>query len=68
VILWLGVEFGVEAILAGWSAAYALATLPGVNAALVVVLYWAGLCAGRVCAPLALGAAASSSPSVSPRA
>ena len=31
-----------------------LATLPGVNAALVVVLYWAGLCAGRVCAPLAL--------------
>jgi MFS family permease len=54
-ILWLGVEFGVEAILAGWSAAYALATQPGVNAALVVVLYWAGLCAGRVCAPLALG-------------
>ncbi len=53
-ILWLGVEFGVEAILAGWTAAYALATLPGVNAALVVVLYWAGLCAGRVCAPLAL--------------
>ncbi len=53
-ILWLGVEFGVEAILAGWSAAYALATLPGVNAALVVVLYWAGLCAGRVSAPLAL--------------
>lgn len=53
-ILWLGVEFGVEAILAGWSAAYALATLPGVNAALVVVLYWAGICAGRVSAPLAL--------------
>jgi len=53
-ILWLGVEFGVEAILAGWSAAYALATLPGVNASLVVVLYWAGLCAGRVSTPLAL--------------
>ena len=53
-ILWLGVEFGVEAILAGWSAAYALATLPGVNASLVVVLYWSGLCAGRVSAPLAL--------------
>ena len=53
-ILWLGVEFGVEAILAGWSAAYALATLPGVNAAFVVVLYWAGLCAGRVSAPWAL--------------
>jgi len=53
-ILWLGVEFGVEAILAGWSAAYALATLPGVNAALVVILYWAGLCAGRISAPLAL--------------
>lgn len=53
-ILWLSVEFGVEAVLAGWSAAYALATMPGANAGLVVVLYWSGLCAGRVTAPLAL--------------
>ena len=55
--------------MAGWSAAYALATLPGVDAALVVALYWAGLCAGRVCAPAGAPAQrASSSPSVSPRA
>jgi MFS transporter, FHS family, glucose/mannose:H+ symporter len=53
-ILWLGVEFGVEAILAGWSAAYALAAIPGARPGLVVVLYWAGLCMGRVTAPLAL--------------
>jgi fucose permease len=53
-IAWLAVEFGVEAVIAGWSAAYAIATLPGANAAMVVLLYWAGLLIGRSATPLAL--------------
>jgi FHS family L-fucose permease-like MFS transporter len=53
-IAWLGVEFGVEAVVAGWSAAYAIATLSGANAGLVILLYWSGLLVGRSATPLAL--------------
>jgi MFS family permease len=50
----VSVEFGLEAVLAGWSGAYALAVLPGANAALIVALYWGGLCLGRAATPAAL--------------
>jgi fucose permease len=49
VLLWL--EFGTEAILAGWSAAFALAVLPGAPAGLVVALFWGGLAVGRLGGP-----------------
>jgi fucose permease len=54
VIVLTAIEFGVEAVMAGWCAAYALAVLPGVSGGVVVTTYWAGLGIGRVLAPLAL--------------
>lgn len=54
-IVWLGLEFGLEAVLAGWSAAYALAVMPGGAGALMVAYYWGGLAIGRACTPLILG-------------
>lgn len=50
----LGLEFGVEAILAGWAAAFAIAVFPGTSGGLMVGLYWGGLCLSRLCAPLIL--------------
>jgi FHS family L-fucose permease-like MFS transporter len=50
----LSVEFGLEAVLAGWSGAYALAVLPGARAGLIVALYWGGLCLGRAATPAML--------------
>ena len=43
VIVLTATEFGVEAVMAGWGAAYALAVLPTVAAGLVVTMYWTGL-------------------------
>ena len=54
VIVLTAIEFGVEAVIAGWGAAYALAVLPGVAGGLVVTTYWAGLGIGRLMAPLVL--------------
>lgn len=48
------VEFGVEAVMAGWSAAYALAVVPAARAGAVVALYWGGLAGGRALTPLVL--------------
>ncbi len=50
----LALEFGNEAVLAGWTAAYAIAVLPGANGGLMIALYWGGLCLGRIMAPLLL--------------
>lgn len=50
----LALEFGDEAVLAGWTAAYTIAVFPGQSGAVMVALYWGGLCLGRLLAPLAL--------------
>jgi macrolide resistance protein len=50
----LGLEFGDEAILAGWTAAYAIAVFPGVTGGIFVGGYWGGLCLGRLAAPALL--------------
>lgn len=50
----LALEFGAEAVLAGWTAAYAIAVFPGTSGGLMIGLYWGGLLTGRLCAPLAL--------------
>jgi macrolide resistance protein len=47
----LGLEFGGEAVLAGWTAAYAIAVFPGVTGGIFVGCYWGGLCLGRIAAP-----------------
>jgi fucose permease len=54
VIVLTAIEFGVEAVMAGWSAAYALMVLPGTSGGAVVASYWGGLAAGRVAAPIVL--------------
>lgn len=50
----LGLEFGEEAVLAGWTAAYAIAVFPGVTGGIFVGCYWGGLCLGRIAAPALL--------------
>lgn len=50
----LSLEFGLEAVLAGWTAAFAIAVFSGTSGGLMVGLYWTGLCLGRVVAPLLL--------------
>jgi ACS family D-galactonate transporter-like MFS transporter len=54
----LGLEFGDEAVLAGWTAAFAIAVFPGTTGAMFVACYWLGLCAGRLAAPALLKRAA----------
>jgi fucose permease len=54
VIVLLSLEFGTEAVFAGWSAAYALAVVPGAPPEVVIALYWGGICLGRALAPIAL--------------
>ena len=54
----LALEFGDEAVLAGWTAAFAIAVFPTTTGAIFVGAYWAGLCAGRLLAPLLLARAA----------
>ena len=43
----LGLDFGNEAVLAGWTAAFTIAVFPGASGGLMVGLYWSGLCLGR---------------------
>lgn len=50
----LALEFGDEAVLAGWTAAFAIAVFPATTGAIYVGCYWAGLCAGRLAAPALL--------------
>ena len=50
----LGLEFGDEAVLAGWTAAFAIAVFPGVTGGIFVGCYWAGLCLGRIATPALL--------------
>jgi fucose permease len=50
----LVIDFGNEAVLAGWIAPYTLAVMPGASATVMVGLYWGGLAAGRVAMPLVL--------------
>ncbi len=54
IIVLTAIEFGVEAVMAGWSAAYALAVMPTVSGGTVVAAYWGGLAAGRALGPLVL--------------
>ena len=54
----LGLEFGDEAVLAGWTAAFAIAVFPGTTGGIFVASYWLGLCAGRLAAPALLKRAA----------
>ena len=51
----LALEFGAEAVLAGWTAAYTIAVFPSQSGAAMVALYWSGLCLGRLITPLVLG-------------
>ncbi|HEX7085195.1 MAG TPA: MFS transporter [Vicinamibacterales bacterium] len=53
-IVLLSLQFGTEAVLAGWTAAYTIAVVPGASGALMVGLYWGGLCISRAAAPLIL--------------
>ncbi len=54
----LSLEFGAEAVMAGWTAAFTIAVFPGASGGLMVGLYWGGLCLSRLCAPFVLGRAA----------
>jgi fucose permease len=53
----LALEFGDEAVMAGWTAAFTIAVFPGASGGLMVALYWGGLCLGRVLTPLLLARA-----------
>ena len=48
-------DFGSEAVAAGWIATYTLGVLPGVPATAMVGVYWGALMAGRLVSPLLLG-------------
>ena len=54
----LGLEFGDEAVMAGWTAAFTIAVFPGASGGVMVGLYWGGLCLSRLCAPFLLARAA----------
>ena len=53
----LVLEFGDEAVMAGWTAAFTIAVFPGASGGLIVGLYWAALCLGRLLTPLVLARA-----------
>ena len=53
----LVLDFGDEAVMAGWTAAFTIAVFPGSSGGLIVGLYWGGLCLGRVLTPLLLARA-----------
>jgi fucose permease len=50
----LALEFGDEAVLAGWTAAFAVAVFPTTTGAIFIGSYWSGLVAGRLVAPVLL--------------
>jgi MFS family permease len=52
--LLLIIDFGNEAVMAGWIAPYTLSAVPHASATLMVGLYWGALAAGRVLTPLVL--------------
>jgi MFS family permease len=47
-------DFGNEAVMAGWIAPYTLAAVPGASATTMVGLYWGALAAGRILMPFVL--------------
>lgn len=47
-------DFGTEAVAAGWIATYTLGVLPGVPATAMVGVYWGALMVGRLLSPLLL--------------
>ena len=48
------IDFGNEAVMAGWIAPYTLAAVPSASATTMVGLYWGALAAGRILTPFAL--------------
>ncbi len=48
------IDFGNEAVMAGWIAPYTLAAVPHASATVMVGLYWGALAAGRLVTPLVL--------------
>jgi fucose permease len=50
----LSLEFGDEAVMAGWTAAFTIAVFPGASGGVMLALYWGGLCLSRLCAPIVL--------------
>ena len=56
-IVLLALDFGLEAVLAGWIAAYTIAVFPAQGGTAMIAVYWSGLCAGRLLTPLMLARA-----------
>jgi len=50
----LVIDFGNEAVMAGWIAPYTLAAVPDASATLMVGLYWGALACGRILTPFVL--------------
>jgi MFS family permease len=48
------IDFGNEAVMAGWIAPYTLAAVPQASATVMVGLYWGALAAGRLVTPFVL--------------
>jgi fucose permease len=48
------IDFGNEAVMAGWIASYTLAVVPRASATMMVGLYWGALAAGRLLTPFGL--------------
>jgi MFS family permease len=48
------IDFGNEAVMAGWIAPYTLSAVPQASATLMVGLYWGALAAGRLLMPFVL--------------
>ena len=53
-ILLLILDFGNEAVMAGWIAPYTLAAVPRASATMMVGLYWGALAVGRMLMPFVL--------------
>jgi len=50
----LMIDFGNEAVMAGWIAPYTLSAVPDASATLMVGMYWGALASGRILTPLVL--------------
>jgi len=48
------IDFGNEAVMAGWIAPYTLAAVPAASPTMIVGLYWGALASGRILTPLVL--------------
>jgi MFS family permease len=51
----LVIDFGNEAVMAGWIGPYTLAAVPSASPTTMIALYWGGLAGGRVLMPFVLG-------------